>query len=237
MLEGIEAHCPRCDGDRDCKLHGSVNVPFDWTDGTNRMFGESEHKLLQCLGCKFVFYFRSTWDSEDWDNSYHPTTGEEVITYPRTVVTFPSPEKKSEKPDWVWNIAKIDAKLSSVLNETYHAHEEGLFILASVGLRTALDRTTELLNIHPGHTLEEKVKKLLEEGYTGETEAKLLQVVVEAGSAAIHRAWSPSQTEFQALLITLEQFLYRTLISGKSALTVAEKIPPRHPRPPKTKPV
>ena len=233
MSNTFQAHCPRCNGDRDCEIHGAIEVPWEWSDNRNSQWGQNDHKLARCCGCKKVFYHESSWSSEDWEGDYHPETGETIITFPPKTLTYPAPEKKSEKPDWVWGIARIDPQLHAILYETYEAYEVRSLILASVGLRTAFDRTTELLKIDPGLTLETKVQQLLENGFIGETEAMTLKVVADAGSAAAHRAWSPDQPEFQTLLTTLEQFIYRTVVINKAALSIAEKIPARHPRPPK----
>ena len=100
-----------------------------------------------------------------------------------------------------------------------------------MGLRTALDRTTAVLKIDPGLTLEKKVEGLRISGFVGDTEANVLATVANAGNAAAHRGWSPDETEFRKLLEALEQFIKRTVISGKSVLEIAARIPARHPRP------
>lgn len=232
MLNTFQAHCPRCNGERTCYIHGEILTPWSWNDETNVHSGEHDYKLAQCCGCKEVFLNQSSWDSEEWDTR-RSHSGEEVVFFPKTVITYPPPEKKSLKPDWVWNIAQIDPQLFAILREMYQAYEHGSFILASVGLRTAFDRTTELLKIDPAIPLEQKVKLLLDNGYIGETESLTLKVVIDAGSAAAHRAWSPRLAEFEPLLTTLEQFVYRTIIVGKAALSVADSIPSRPSRQPK----
>jgi hypothetical protein len=233
MAKTFKAHCPRCDGERNCLIHGEFEKAWNWENGQNYMWGQSDYKLAQCVGCEQVFFHQSSWDSEEWDFEHDPRTGEEVQVNPRTITTFPAPLKKSQKPDWVWDIAKIDLQLHKILEEMYLAYDHGSFILASVGLRTAFDRATEILEIDPSLTLTEKVKTLFEGGTIGETESETLEVVTDAGGAAAHRAWSPDQAEFQKLLITLEHFIHRTVISGKAVLAVAKSIPPRPPRPPK----
>jgi len=233
MTEAFRAHCPRCDGERKCIIHGEFDQPWSVDDGRNHMEGQIDHKLVQCAGCETVFYYRSSWDDQDWDGNYHPVTGETIITYPRTVETYPIPEKKSQKPDWVWGIAQKDPQLFIILQEVYQAYEARSFILAAVGLRTAFDLTTTYLKIDPGHTLEQKVKELRENGFIGETEAMTLQTVTEAGNAAAHRGWSPDQETFQILLTTLEHFVHRVVVSGKAALSLNANIPARQPKPKK----
>ncbi|MGF6782433.1 GMP synthase PP-ATPase subunit [Paraburkholderia sp. GAS334] len=80
-------------------------------------------------------------------------------------------------------------------------------------------------------SLEKNVEGSRNSGFVGETEANVLATVANAGNAAAHRGWSPDETEFRKLLEALEQFIKRTVISGKSVLEIAARIPARHPRP------
>lgn len=223
----MKAHCPRCDGERNCDIHGSFDQR--WSDGSNSysVDGYIEHRLLQCRGCDVVFYRSSSTNSEDYDHGYDPQTGEETVYHTETVETFPAAPVKGEsgRPDWAWTIQKADHTLARIMDEVYSAAAAGSLILSSVGLRTALDRCTEMVGIDPAISMQEKVKALLTGGWVGETEAQTLSVVAEAGNAAAHRAWSPHTDEFKALLHTLEQFIERAIMSGKDALNVAAKIP------------
>lgn len=233
MTSVFRANCPRCDGERVCIIHGEFDQPWSFDDGRHYMEGQIDHKLVQCAGCETVFYHSSSWDSERCDYDYHHITGETVVSYPRKIVTFPLPEEKSQKPDWVWEIGKLDPQLYTILDETYKAREVNSFILASVGLRTAFDRVTEYLKIDAALSLEDKVKKLQLNGFIGETEAQTLRVLTDAGSAAAHRGWAPDQKTFKILIETLEQFIYRVVVTGKAALELTKEIPARPPRPKK----
>lgn len=235
MTDAFRAHCPRCDGERVCIVHGEYDESWHVEDARNFMEGQIDHKLVQCAGCETVFYHRSSWDSEDCDYAYHPVTGDTIVSNPKSIETYPVPEKKSQKPDWVWSIGQIDPQLYRILDEAYKAHEMNSFILASVGLRTAFDRVTEFLKIDASLSLEEKVAELLATGFIGETEANTLRVVADAGSAAAHRGWAPDHKAFLILLTTLEQFIYRVVVTGKAALDLTGEIPAR-PRRPKKKP-
>ncbi|WP_145963307.1 hypothetical protein [Paracoccus mutanolyticus] len=71
----------------------------------------------------------------------------------------PSPASQT-KPIWFDAIGKTDAQLQSILNEMYVAYDHGANILTAVGLRTALDRATEVIGIDPAMTFEEKLTEL-----------------------------------------------------------------------------
>lgn len=223
----MRAHCPRCDGQRLCNVHGAYDHAWDWADNRNSESGQTDHRLLQCRGCETVFYWWSAWDTSDFDYVYKYETGQEVAEVNVRTETYPSPEKKSERPDWTWNLYQRDKVLSQIMDEVYSAIELKAYILASVGLRTAFDRATETLGIEPSIDLGAKVSTLRTGGWIGDTEAENLSVLVDAGSAAAHRGWSPNENDFRPLLKTLEQFLERTVLSDKQISEIAGKIPPK----------
>ena len=228
----MKAHCPRCNDERNCDIHGSFNQPWEWNDELHSENGQMDHRLLQCRGCETVFYWKSSWDTQDID-LYYDRQGNEQQRASITIETYPKPEKQVVRPEWVWSLHKRDITLAAIMGEVYQARDLVSFILGSVGLRTALDRCAELLGIDPAISMEEKVKRLQAGGWIGETEAMTLEVVAQAGNAAAHRGWSPRTEEFSDLLHTLEQFIERALLSGKKALDVAPNIPAKQKRQPK----
>lgn len=231
----IRAHCPTCDDQRSCDLHGATKTSWEWEseDGHHSVDGGGDHRLLQCRGCETVFYEKSTWNSEDWDHWYGPE-GETLGRPSRTVTTYPKADSKT-KPAWVSSVAKIDRQLGDILDETYVAYDNRSFILTSVGLRTALDRATEVLKIDAEKSFAQKLTDLQSGGWIGETERQVLEVVVDAGSAAAHRAWSPDAHEVAQLLSAMEIFLQKAFIVGTKALSLKATIPAKPPRSKKAK--
>lgn len=230
MSDVFRAYCPHCDGERSCIIRGEFDQPWSIHDEQNHVEGQIDHKLIQCAGCELVFYYMSSWDDEDWPEQQNGHAG---INYPRTIKTYPSRKEKSHRPEWVWSVGQIDPQLYKILDEIYKAFEAKSYILAAVGLRTAFDLTITYLKIDPGHTLEQKVKELLENGFIGRVEAETLAVVTNAGSAAAHQGWSPDQKTLKILITTLEQFVYRVVVTGNAALSLNSRIPARQPRPKK----
>lgn len=219
-----KAHCPTCDGERTCLVHGEVNKPWDYEDRQgNSAHGAVDHSLLECRGCETVFYESAAWNSEDvdlWNDAEGNLRGE----HPRERLTYPKPEGKT-KPVWLDAMAKIDRQLHGILNEMYMAYDNQAFILTAVGLRTALDRGMEVLGIDPSLTFAEKLTALRDGGWIGETEKDILEVVTDAGNAAAHRGWSPDNQEITQLVYAMEVFLQRAFIVGKKALGIKAAIP------------
>ena len=154
------AHCPECDGERSCDVHGTATTSWKWESPDKRDWvdGGADHSLLQCRGCETVFYQQSSWNSEDIDQWYE-IDGSTAGEYTRSVITYPKPTSKT-KPAWFPALEEADRQLSTILNETYLAYDSGSLFLATVGIRTAIDRATELLGIEPAKTFEEKLEEL-----------------------------------------------------------------------------
>ncbi|MFN9115279.1 MAG: DUF4145 domain-containing protein, partial [Bacteroidota bacterium] len=144
--------------------------------------------------------------------------------YVRTVTTYPKPDSKT-KPQWFSAIQSADKQLAQILHETYRAFDADLLILATVGIRTAIDRATELLNIDPAKSFKAKLDELQTGGWIGDTEKQILEVVIDAGSAAAHRGWSPDAEEAGQLITVMEVFLQKAFIVQKKALGLKGSIP------------
>jgi hypothetical protein len=238
-----KADCPRCQRLTSCDVRGSYGSDWLHEDEDNFVNGRNDYFILQCRGCELVFFEKTGWCSEDvkYEQNRRSGTWEETPVERRTIFSTLAPEKGDaaqiplhKLDEIVTPLHKVDSQLSRIMYETYQAQQQGALILAAVGLRTAFDRATEVLKIHPGYSLEDKVKRLLGEGFVGETEARVLKVVVDAGNAAAHRSWNPSAGQFGDLLIALEHFLQRVLLNdGHGALDIAADLPPRHDRPPR----
>lgn len=222
-----KAHCPTCDGERTCEVHGTIYKAWDWEDKYHghSMNGGVDHTLLECRGCETVFYETSSWNSEDV-NPYYDSMGETQYEVVKEVQTHPKPEAKT-KPVWFDAMQKIDGQLHNILSQMYVGHDNHANILAAIGLRTALDRATEVLGIDPAKTFDEKLDQLRDGGWIGQTERDILGVVTDAGNAAAHRGWEPDSREVSELLSALEVFLHRAFIVGQKALTIKSSIPAR----------
>lgn len=230
----VKAHCPKCDGERNCVEHGTINKKWVWDDKYHghSMNGGIDHSLLECLGCETVFYWTESWNSEELDH-YYDAYGNEQVEAAKLIATYPKPEVKN-KPLWFEAMQKKDAQLHNILKQMYVALDSQANILAAIALRTALDRATEVLGIDPAKTFEEKLDSLRDGGWIGQTERDILGVVTDAGNAAAHRGWEPDNKEVAQLVSSMEVFLHRAFIVGQDALGIKGNIPakPRRLPPP-----
>lgn len=231
-MEKIKAPCPYCKGEKNCHTIGYKKREWSGDDGNNYFWAESEYKLLECMGCDGIFTYIKSRHSEDYDYE-RDESGYDCMVYNYHISTYPTQEQEEIRPTWFGEILSKDYQLYVIMNEMYIAFQNKSLILAAIGLRTIFDRTVDVLNIHPGHTLGQKVDILKEEGFIGETERSQLKIVTEAGNSAAHRAWAPNEAEFKSLLVIIENFVMRTILKDEDIFKIAEKLPEKHPRPPK----
>lgn len=219
-----KAHCPTCDREQNCTLHGRADKPWRWENREGHsMVGGDAYSLFECRGCETVFLEKSSWDENDIDHWYdHEGDVQSEAVYTKT--TLPHPPARA-RPDWVDNIGKLDPTLFHILDETYRCYDEKCFTLAAIGLRTALDSCVTSVKIDPAKSFQEKLEELKDQGFIGETEHRILTVLTDAGNAAAHRAWSPSQEQTTHLLDVLENFIHRVLVNGQKALDIKGGIP------------
>ncbi len=224
-VEVVEkAHCPTCDREQNCTLHGRVDKRWEYDDRMGHsLVGGDEYSLLECRGCETVFLETSSWNENDIDQWYDH--GGNIVTEPNyTKVTLPRPSTR-RRPDWVDKVGKLNPTLFYILDETYRCYDEKCLTLAAIGLRTALDSCFTSVNIDAAKSFQEKLKELRDKGYIGDTEHQILTVLTDAGNAAAHRAWSPTEEETTHLLDVLENFIHRVIINGKQALAMKDGIP------------
>ncbi|WP_350024839.1 DUF4145 domain-containing protein [Providencia rettgeri] len=230
MSDVISAICPACGNDswagkRQCTVYGEVSS--SWCDQENN-YGETNHyRLLKCNGCQTIFMHTTHTNSEDftWDCDY------DNIRYIETYSTYPDYKNKGLPPSWVMEIK--DKNLYNIMSEMYSARNSNSLILASIGLRTAFDRSSELIGIPANEPFNKKIKLLFEQGEIGSKDMELLNVLTDAGSAAAHRGWRPSEEEFDILLNILQSFVERKIVfklTPEKLGYIKSNIPPKKPK-------
>src|SRR5436190_23984080 len=104
----IRSHCPVCGPRRYANvlaLHEETG-----TDEETEIWSSMKSYMLQCGGCKTVFFHEEFMCSEDYGLDGRP---EQRITY------YPAPAKRN-RPKW-FSLLDLEAGLYSLSNETYNA--------------------------------------------------------------------------------------------------------------------
>lgn len=108
----------------------------------------------------------------------------------------------------------------------YDALNNDLTVLATIGMRTIFECASELLGVVE-FTFDAKLDKLKELGKLGSNEREMLNVLTEAGNAAVHRGWKPNSEQLETMANIVEAFLHRNFVLEEAAKLLKAKIPPR----------
>ncbi len=209
----VRAHCPTCGPDRNAR----VLCEHEESWGDDEAVGTSHYRVLKCAGCDRVFVQREEIefdvDRPDRSRSFY---------WPSAVVHSP--------PRWINRILERDDTLYELLQETYEALNDDLRVTAALAMRTAFDRASELLGIDPALPFSQKLSELHQRGRIGKEEQDSLSALVDAGSAAAHRAWRPSVEQLKTMISIVEGFLHHTLLLNKDAQKLKHGVPGKPPR-------
>jgi hypothetical protein len=226
----VQGHCPECGPGRFADIRGDFKKRDE--DDDHGIWFVENYRILQCRGCGTAYFQRSSIFSEDLDHRENPYTGQWEPYIPETISYWPSPTRRSP-PDWLGKVASVDTDLGNLMNDVYGAFDADLRVPAAIALRTAFDRSSELLGVDPAKSFAEKLNDLQAQGKISGDEKTVLTTLTDAGNAAAHRAWRPSPSELDTMASIIESFIHRTFVLGDAAKKLQAGIPPRPSRKPK----
>jgi hypothetical protein len=219
-----KADCPICGGARNCYVRASHTHCNDY--GDMPLDDQLVGSVMQCCGCEKVFYREKYWFSEDTHVTRDPETGLDNLE-PVEHVKFWPPISARDRPEWLDYTRGVDSQLHALLSELYLGLDNGLLIMTGIAIRTCIDRATELVEVDPILGFDKKLKALFDDGRIGGTERDILATLIDAGSAAAHRGWQPTDVEIGTMMDVLEQFLHRTFFLREESERIRERVPPR----------
>jgi len=205
-------HCNECRHKTKHQLLKEVtsNSSEDWGDDYT-FHSQTVHELFQCCGCSAVVLRQSYSDSEmDGDRSWY----------------FP-PRISRHQPDW---IDKMPADIQRVMREVYRCLGADSRALPMMGLRTVLDLLI-MEQVEDTGTFVQKLLRLQTKGIISERNRKVLEAALDAGHAAVHRAWAPKLPQVHSVLDIVENLLQSVYLFDELAAEIRESAPQRKPKP------
>lgn len=227
LNEVIEAYCNFCSGNRNAYRRASYEKNGSQDHGRNGEISWSDtYDILECCGCENLFVRHTHWFSEWDDFDQDPVTGENFYV-PGTRVAYFPPETRRKLPEWCNGLE--DDVLRNVLEEIYKSLNTGLIVLASIGVRTLLDRAMFLRIGDPKGGFSGKLSLMMEKGHIGLNEKSTLEAITDAGNASTHRGFAPNPKILDNIMSAVENFLHREYILKTVAGDVRSAVPPRPP--------
>ena len=211
--EETKANCNTCGGNRSAFIRAKHSVT-DRDDSSHEEYPvwyETTISILECAGCHNLSTRRSGWFSENDTQFDSPD-----ISY------WPPPQRSL--PNWHSDL--VDDNLRTAMKEVYVAVSQGMVILASIGVRTLLDRAFYLLLDEKDHgPFAKKIEAMVEKKLLLESEKEIFQSIANVGNAATHRAYAPSQATLVEILTAVESFLYQKFVLPEKARRIKKETP------------
>lgn len=223
----VRGPCPNCGPSRWAEIVAQYSTT--WSEEHTDISGSETHRLLKCCGCDTVYVEKATTFSEDVEYEIDPKTGQDFPYIPERKTYWPNISKRKQ-PKWLVEFIFSDQKFFDLIDELYVALDNGLLVLSAIGVRTVFDRATEILGIDTNITFAAKLRELKQNQRISDHEADILEILTDAGGAAAHRGWAPSERELATMMDILEQFLHRNLVLGEAAGSLRNAVPPRQGR-------
>lgn len=169
-------HCAACK--RETIHNLEARCKGRWEDDEASMSGASIYSIFRCGACDAVCYQTASWDSEDVDYDFAGNLVSNV-----TARQYPAPTSAH----FNFNTDHTPRKLNNILEEMLYALTSSKTILATVGLRLAIEFIVKDKKC-AGRNLEKKIDNLMQQGHIDNDQNKLLQEIRKRGNASAHEA-------------------------------------------------
>jgi Domain of unknown function (DUF4145) len=216
------SYCRQCAGSRNHLVIASASEIDDSAGPTFK----TTFDLLRCRGCDALSVRREHYCSdpalvypeEGWGKGRDDSRGRtEYDCWPGVV--------SRKLPEWLWEIK--NKTMADTLAQTYRAFNDEMPILAAAGTRIIFDLLAEQLLQRDAGTFKEKLEALFTEGHISERQKEILQAVVDAGSAAQHRAYEVPHFDLILILAVLESLIHQTILAGEKVADMRRRTPAR----------
>lgn len=212
MAAEMLAPCARCLRETRHKILHAVAVEnYSYDD---------EYYFLECAGCGSV-------------SMANICAGTEKKFYP-SPVTRPKPKWLPEiRLSDVFQDRKDISLLGDLLTEIYEAVEGGQRRLALMGIRALLEDVM-ISSVRDQGTFEANLDRFCADGFASTLQRRQLGNILEAGHAAIHRSYVPSEHDLNLALDIAEGIMATIYDHPERTEKLAGAVPKRQPKSPQT---
>lgn len=184
-----------------------VVVEPDFAQGDDCAFEwRTTYTLLECRGCGSVtFRRRVLCDYASYDDT-----------------EFFPPAVSRRRPHWH---SKLSSDLSALLDEIYVALNAGCYRLVVMGARSMVDLLMAS-TVGAEGTFAARLGRLVDEGFLSAKNRGIVESALDAGHAAVHRAYAPKRDEVGTVLDIVENLL-QSVVLEEDAAQLSEKTPQR----------
>jgi Domain of unknown function (DUF4145) len=206
------AHCNACAGERNhVVLH---HVLSDWRDKETNEYGSDTYETLQCAGCDAIKLRHTQVFSGQPDRS---------VTY------FPAATFR-RRPEWFVDLLcalPVDDNYTlGLLNEIYVAMQHNLLRVAAMGIRALLE-SVMINKVGDQGSFKSNIAEFEAQGFVSRIQASRLSSILDAGSATIHRGYSPTREDVVILIDIAEHIVESVFVHSPKISALVGRVPKR----------
>lgn len=223
-MKQLMSFCRKCGGDRYHSL--CAEKTRIWRDDELPISGGNTWSIIECRGCETVTFMHEHWFSEDYD-----MTADDPAPMIHRSLYPPAPTRKM--PEWGSEIWLAGSWPFELLRDIYEATGMKHYGLAAMGLRSIVDFVVTTQAGDRGG-FKDKLNRLRDQGMITQTQVDVLHALFDAGSAAAHRGYRPTQEDVYTLFDITESLLEQVFIvparqrqQNKAAAALKARTPPR----------
>lgn len=183
-----QLHCARCK--RKTIHNAEARCTGKWSDDEDHMNGWKTATIFRCGACDAFCFELDSWHSE-----MHGPEETEAQQYPAPVSAH-----------FNFNTESTPSRLNTILDEMLYALAGSKMILATIGLRLALEFIVKDQNCS-GRTLKQKIDDLCMKGYVDTDQAEVLHSIREKGNHGAHEARGMNAAQLFAAMSIIEGLL------------------------------
>jgi len=209
MDKKTKAHCNTCLGERNHEILFTEETR--WSDDEYDIFVDDKYEMLKCGGCDNVILRHTSWFSE----------------VPEPTVCFYPPAMFRKEPHWVHDLSGAKAGFARrLLKEIYIGIQNDMKMTATMGVR-ALMEYVMIDSVGDQGSFEGNLTKFTKQGFISDKQRTILDAVLEAGHATIHRSYQPSDEDLQTCVDIAESVLQNVYVHPEKAAELTKRVPKR----------
>jgi hypothetical protein len=216
-METVKVHCNNCGGERNHELlHSEKEEWEELIDGQFSVDGWDKYDLVKCCGCESISLRHVSYFSEDCDGD-----GNRCAT-----ARYYPPATSRKEPSWISKLRANNNAIHEILREVYICLHNNCPRLAIMGIRALIEHVM-IEKAGDNGTFKANIDKFETSGFISRVQREVLDPVLEAGHATIHRAFAPSTEDLNSIIDIVENIIESIYINEGRAKSFREKVPRR----------
>lgn len=218
----LKAHCNKCLRETNHQLLHKEDQPWDEeVDHGVSVYGSETFNMIKCCGCDSVKLMHESWFSEICDDYGRPIT--EINYYP--------PAVSRAEPKWLSELGGLFPNeqmqyVRGLIKEIYSALHNDSHRLAVMGIRALIEHLM-IIEVSDQGTFKKNLDAFHQAGYLSDRQREIVEFLLQAGHAAIHRGFHPSTEDVLTVVEITENLVATIYVHSQKAEKLRKRVPQR----------